>query len=457
MRQFEGSEGAVLDLSRLEAVTEPPAPRGLGSDQLRALGFVVEGVVVVLATVALELPVILTAVLLPLALFVQGSVRFGRHRLQDTLSDRFASIFVKALTLFVALLPAAIISGSVSGLATVVALVVGASIAISAIECRLLGNGQPRRTLLVGSGPITNDIADQLSGDNQHGLELVGILESDRWPAHDHPVLGHPRDLLAIAKATATDVIIVTYGPFAPEDLVADLRRAAVGDVDVYVVPRFFELGRVSSRDRDEIHGYPLLKLSKAPTTRSTWQAKRLVDVVASATLLALAAPVMAVIALAVRRSSPGPIFYRQKRVGRDGSIFEILKFRTMKENDGGDVTWTVENDPLVTNVGKFLRNSHLDELPQLINVLRGEMSLIGPRPERPFFVDQFEQEHERYGDRHRVLPGVSGWSQVHGLWGDTSVEARVRLDNRYIEDWSFYKDIVIMLRTIPTLFKGRG
>jgi hypothetical protein len=157
-----------------------------------------------------------------------------------------------------------------------------------------------------------------------------------------------------------------------------------------------------------------------------------------------------------VKFTSRGPTFFRQVRVGIAGRPFEILKFRTMKVNDDSATQWTVDDDDRVTAAGKVLRPSHLDELPQLINVLRGEMSLVGPRPERPHFVEQFGAEIDGYHERHRVPVGITGWAQVNGYWGDTSIETRVRLDNRYIENWSLWRDMVIGFRTIPTLFGKR-
>ena len=181
---------------------------------------------------------------------------------------------------------------------------------------------------------------------------------------------------------------------------------------------------------------------------------KRLIDLVVAAFCLVVFAPVMLVCATLVALSSPGPILFRQTRVGWNGSEFEILKFRTMTVNDDSDVTWTVENDTRVTSVGRILRASHLDELPQLVNVVRGEMSLVGPRPERPYFVDQFGEEVQGYRDRHRVKTGITGWSQVNGLVGDSSIEERARRDNWYIEHWTVWADILIVVRTFTTMLK---
>jgi lipopolysaccharide/colanic/teichoic acid biosynthesis glycosyltransferase len=168
-------------------------------------------------------------------------------------------------------------------------------------------------------------------------------------------------------------------------------------------------------------------------------------------------APVLLAAAVAVRRSSPGPVLFRQLRVGRNGALFKLLKFRTMAVNDDADTTWSVDGDERVTRAGRFLRRTFLDELPQILNVLRGEMSLVGPRPERPYFARRFAGNVPRYEDRHRVPAGMTGWAQVHGLRGDTPIPDRVRFDNYYIEHWSLWLDIVVLARTVAWLVTRRG
>jgi len=179
---------------------------------------------------------------------------------------------------------------------------------------------------------------------------------------------------------------------------------------------------------------------------------------------LVIASPLFAVLALAVRLSSPGPVFFRQQRVGRDGQVFDLLKFRTMRGEPSGEEALPnigsdrapggVEDDDRRTRVGRFLRRTSLDELPQLVNVLRSEMSLVGPRPERPSFVELYSEALERYTDRHRMRPGITGCAQVKGLRGQTSLSERVELDNYYIEHWSFTLDMKILLRTVLAAFR---
>jgi exopolysaccharide biosynthesis polyprenyl glycosylphosphotransferase len=181
---------------------------------------------------------------------------------------------------------------------------------------------------------------------------------------------------------------------------------------------------------------------------------KRAFDSAVSASLLLIAAPIFGVLALGVKLTSPGPVYFRQRRIGKKGREVEILKFRSMRVNSESDTQWSVNDDARVTKLGAFMRKTSLDELPQLWNVLRGDMSLVGPRPERPYFVERFEREVPGYGDRHRVPVGLTGLSQVNGLRGDTSIEDRAWFDNHYIENWSVGGDLAILARTAGAMIK---
>lgn len=312
-----------------------------------------------------------------------------------------------------------------------------------------------RRAAIVGTGPLALEIVEYLLDHERESVQAVGMVDSRVRGDMPLPVLGEPHDLESIVAEHDIDVLVVAYGAFAECDLVPALRRCEELPVEVVVLPRFFELSLADLGQ--EMWGYPLARLGGSAEVRSSWRLKRLVDLVGAGALIVLSAPVLAAVATAVRLSSPGPILYKQERVGHRGRVFEMYKFRSMVENDDGDTTWTVEEDDRVTPVGRVIRATHLDELPQLFNVLRGDMSLVGPRPERPHFVDLFSDKFDSYAERHRVPAGMTGWSQVNGLWGDTSIEARCRLDNRYIESWSLRRDLLILAKTIPTLFKGRS
>ncbi|TMK90852.1 MAG: exopolysaccharide biosynthesis polyprenyl glycosylphosphotransferase [Actinobacteria bacterium] len=237
------------------------------------------------------------------------------------------------------------------------------------------------------------------------------------------------------------------------------MRRCEALGIAVSVVPRLFE--RVPVRHSVEhLGGIPLLTAHPANPKSLQFAVKYALDRVLAAVALVLLSPLMAATALAVRISLGRPLFFRQVRVGRDGRTFEILKFRTMRQSsDSPEPTdfelpdgvgpGGVEGDDRRTRLGAFLRASSIDELPQLFNVLRGDMSMVGPRPERPEYVSQFERKVYRYGERHRVKSGISGWSQVHGLRGKTSIADRAEWDNFYIENFSLWLDLKIMVLTI--------
>jgi exopolysaccharide biosynthesis polyprenyl glycosylphosphotransferase len=328
------------------------------------------------------------------------------------------------------------------------------------ITFRLVGLARARGydledTLIIGTGPVGLEVADALQENPEFGLVPCGFVDrfEDTAPL---PVVGRPEHLPEILRLTGVGHVILAFGAADDPELVGIVRRCHDQPVQFYAVPRLFELG-VSAEDvGHEVSGLPLVPVRRPGATASLWPAKRALDVITASLLLVLVSPIMILSALAVKLTSPGPVFFRQVRIGVGGRPFEILKFRTMRVNDDSATQWSVQEDDRVTRIGRFLRPTHLDELPQLINVLRGEMSLVGPRPERPHFVEQFGQEIDGYHFRHRVPVGMTGWAQVNGYWGDTSIETRVRLDNRYIENWSLWRDLVIGLRTIPTLLGKR-
>jgi exopolysaccharide biosynthesis polyprenyl glycosylphosphotransferase len=257
--------------------------------------------------------------------------------------------------------------------------------------------------------------------------------------------------------------VILAFSSDPDHELVGIVRRCQELRVEVSLVPRLYESinGRATL---DHVGGLPLLALR--PVNPRGWQfaVKHVVDRAASLLAIVAIAPLMLVIALAVRLSSPGPVLFRQRRVGRDGQAFDLLKFRTMREPSGaeffeppeGVAPGGVEGEDRTTGVGRLLRRSSLDELPQFLNVLRGEMSIVGPRPERPVFVDRFARDVDRYTDRHRVKSGITGWAQVNGLRGQTSIADRVEWDNFYIQNWSLRLDLRILALTVAEVLKFR-
>ena len=317
-------------------------------------------------------------------------------------------------------------------------------------------------TLIVGAGPVGCDVADALANNPEFGLLPVGFI--DRFDERlSLPLVGRPEDLEEILIETGARHVVLAFGSAPEAELVEYVRRCSYMPVQFYTIPRFFELGVATEHYGYEVDGFALQPLGRPGHHHLMWPLKRAFDIVVSSILLVLASPVMALCALAVKLTSSGPVFFRQQRVSIDNIPFDILKFRTMKyESDAAkqaelEHEWSVNlDDDRITKVGSFLRRTHLDELPQLFNVLQGEMSIIGPRPEMPFFVDQLSDEIHGYAYRHRVRSGITGLAQVNGFWGDSSIEARVRLDNRYIESWTPLRDLVIGLRTIPTLLGKR-
>ncbi len=311
-------------------------------------------------------------------------------------------------------------------------------------------------TLIIGAGKVGAQIAAILSEHPDYGMRPIGFLDSYQGTGLSMPILGDGGALVSTIERNHVTKVVVAFGAMPAAGMVQTLRACGRLPVELYVVPRFFELGAAPASFADDVWGIPLIRLRRPALRPSGRVPKRALDIVVSTLALVLAAPVLLAAAFAVRCSSPGPVLFRQKRVGVDGELFEVLKLRTLTVNGDSDTTWSVADDDRRTRVGSILRRTSIDELPQLINVLRGEMSLVGPRPERPYFAEQFSREVQRYDDRHRVLGGITGWAQVHGLRGDTPIDDRARFDNQYIEYWSLWRDIVIMMRTVALLTRLR-
>ncbi len=318
------------------------------------------------------------------------------------------------------------------------------------------------RTLIVGAGSVGLRLANTLEERRTYGLDPVGFVDSDP-PADDPPllpapVLGRYEELGPVIRRHEIRDVIVAFGGISEDDLVDILRTCDRLDVEVFMVPRLFELTN-ANRYTDEVWGIPLVRVRRAVFRSPWWKVKRLVDVLTSGIALLLLSPVLGAVALAVRWEGGPGIIFRQERVGIDGRPFQVLKFRSLKPvNDTESQTnWNIKHDDRLGPVGKFIRATSLDELPQLWNILRGDMSLVGPRPERPHFVEQFSEYIPRYTARHRVPAGLTGWSQAHGLRGDTSIEDRARFDNYYIENWSPWLDTKIVLRTVGQVVRRQG
>lgn len=317
------------------------------------------------------------------------------------------------------------------------------------------------RTLILGAGRVGAQIADILLDHPQYGLHPIGFLDSDPWLGPKElplPILGGTDALYHVLTDHGVNNVVVAFGSMRESALVDVIRTCDRLDTEIFIVPRLFELHHVSD-DMDTVWGMPLVRLRRAVRRSRGWQVKRVFDVIVSSVALIILSPIMLLAALGVRLEGGPGIIFRQERVGVDGRRFQVMKFRSLKPVDDAEsqTNWNISHDDRLGPVGRFLRKSSIDELPQLINILQGEMSLVGPRPERPHFVDQFCEAYPRYVARHRVPSGLTGWAQIHGLRGDTSIADRARFDNYYIENWSLWLDVKIMLRTVGSVIRGDG
>ena len=348
----------------------------------------------------------------------------------------------------------------------------------------LLKREVPRtRVVLVGVSPMRARILRLMRGLPGLLMEPVGYLEVPGDPApRDHvraeeeapsvldasgrrlraaepldlPCLGGVDEIRDHVLENQIDLVLLTVS-FEQLPLVSKITVALANlNVDLQFVPDLLALHTSRMRLMD-IGGIPFISVREEALSGVDRVVKRSFDVVATGLGLLLLSPFLLLLALLVKLSSPGPVFYKQARVGRDGREFQMVKFRSMRtdaEQQSGPV-WTTEDDPRVTGIGKILRRYSLDELPQLWNVLRGDMSLVGPRPERRVFVEKFSQEMPRYFERHRVQSGLTGWAQIHGLRGNTSISERTLYDLHYVENWSLTLDVKILLMTIHHVLRG--
>ncbi|KAA0098821.1 sugar transferase [Mycolicibacterium sp. P1-18] len=320
--------------------------------------------------------------------------------------------------------------------------------------------------LILGSGPIAYQLVTRMRQVPEYGLHPVGLLDDFRPPeaeTFDLPYLGTTFDLEDVARRVRAEDLIVAPSAVSDEQLARAAQVAQTLGIRVFVVPRLFDAVGVGTRV-EHLGGIPLLVLARVDPKGWQFALKHGFDRTMAGIGLLLISPLFLTLALLVKITSPGPIFYRQPRIGRDSKVFDCLKFRSMRPLDpseegfapkAGDAPGGVEGVDRRTKIGKFMRKTSLDELPQLLNVLKGDMSLVGPRPERPAFVELFEMQVRRYGDRHRVKAGITGWAQVHGLRGQTSIADRAEFDNYYIENWSLRLDFRILVLTVLAVFRS--
>jgi exopolysaccharide biosynthesis polyprenyl glycosylphosphotransferase len=317
-----------------------------------------------------------------------------------------------------------------------------------------------QRALILGAGTVAGELAANLKCHPEYGLVPKGMLDDDPLLGEDErpvPLLGGYEALTDVVLEHRVDLVIVTFGSVRESQIVSLLRACDRLACEILFVPRLFEVHTVT-KDTEVLWGMPVVRMRRAPFRTRAWSAKRASDVFISSMLLLMLAPVLLLCAL-MSLGETRSVLFRQTRVGLDGRPFTLLKFCSLRPaaESEANTQWNIGQDDRLGPLGKFLRRTSLDELPQLWNVVRGDMSLVGPRPERPFFVDEFTRQFPWYFARHRVPVGLTGWAQVHGLRGDTSIEDRARFDNFYIENWSMWGDLKILLRTASQVLRGAG
>jgi len=478
-----------------QAVTLPKAPAAAGlaarlldSSELSASRFVVDLVLLYLASAAALLGAGRAhvgvhdwwlAMLYPL--IVLGLARFRRWpepRLEVSVIDTAAEVLASVSVAAMLMIAVEEIFGSEHPIALAVRLWLFALVYLGAGRAVLVSwrrharrtGALARPTLIVGAGVVGEHVARRLLGRPEYGLRPVGFLDVEWRSTYDPdgpgvlPTLGTTDEIVQVVHRTGARHVILAFSSQPDHANVSFVRQCEQMGLDVSLVPRLFE----SMNERvalDRVGGMPLLTLRS--TNPKGWQfaAKHAVDRGLAFAALVAVAPLMALIAATVRLSSPGPVLFRQRRVGRDEKPFEMYKFRTMVGPVADEEAFVlrdglapggVEAADRRTTPGRWLRSTSLDELPQLFNVLKGDMSLVGPRPERPEFVERFVRDVYGYEQRHRVKSGITGWAQVNGLRGQTSIADRVEWDNYYIRNWSLGLDLRILALTAAAVVRGR-
>ncbi len=382
----------------------------------------------------------------------------------------FGLVFVAALVLFYRQFYVSRLLLVVYGL-LLAGLMIGLRLALFAAFHRLRTRGRfLRRVLVVGAGPVGQRVARTLQDFPWAALDVIGFAADDvpdpalhgdiaapdasDGAAPHRPIVCQIADVPALADrmeagGTPLYAVYITLPLQALPAIEALTNALSTRTVQAYLVPDLFGMEVLNARVSD-LDGLPVLHLLDRVPLRLAWVGKRAMDVGIALGVLVVLSPLLAAIAAAVKATSPGPVFYRQERVGLDGRRFEMLKFRSMRSDHGGDVALlTSKDDPRVTRVGAFLRRTSLDELPQFVNVLKGDMAVVGPRPERTWVVEAMRAKIPRYMLKHKVPAGITGWAQVNGWRGDTSLESRIEHDLYYIQNWSLKLDVKIMLLTV--------
>jgi len=419
----------------------------------------------------------------PLGAYIYGSLvvipiwlfLFNRRRLYSTrrtvaISDEFFAI-VRVVTIgMLVVMSAAFFYRAFSysrivfaflWIASIILLALGRFIVLEYEKHRYRRGLGLRRAIIIGNNDTANRTYENFLHRHELGYEILGYFadseSSARTPLSSTAYLGALGEASSYIKRERIEHVLIAL-TYKEHPQLYEIAEACEGlNVEFMMVPDLLEL--MTSRVRiQELAGIPFLKIKEIPLT--TWNriTKRTFDFTVSLILLLIASPLLLLTSLVTKLSSRGPAFYVQDRVGLDGRVFRLLKFRTMRtdaEAETGPV-WARKNDPRATPLGRILRRLSIDELPQLLNVLKGEMSLVGPRPERPAFVEQFKSEIPKYLERHRVKAGVTGWAQVNGLRQNAPIAERTKYDIYYIENWSLVFDLKILLQTVKAVLLGK-
>ena len=412
------------------------------------------------------------AVVVPVGFYLQGLYRLrrGRSRVDDFFAVCVGSMLAVVLgivsTLYTQtylLTGAAKDAGTFEVSQLVWALFLGCTVLLTVASRELMREVLERRwragiglkrILIAGAGDLGRLVADKILEHRELGYQIVGfvddVLDGDPIGYRGLPLLGTIDDVAEITAREGVDHLYVALPPHQHLRMLDLIEMTSREVVDVKVVPDLLQVMALRARMED-LDGIPVINVNDVPLQGVNSAIKRAMDIVLSGAALVVLALPLALVAALVKWTSRGPVFYRQERTGLDGKTFTIIKFRSMyddAERHTGPV-WAVEGDTRVTPLGRFMRHANIDELPQLWNVLVGDMSLVGPRPERPHFVEQFKHNIPQYMLRHKVKSGLTGWAQVHGWRGNTPLEKRIEYDLYYIENWSVRLDIKIMWLTV--------
>jgi Undecaprenyl-phosphate glucose phosphotransferase len=315
--------------------------------------------------------------------------------------------------------------------------------------------------LIVGAGEVGEHLVETIKNNSYLGYKVIGFLDDNKTGyVKGIDIIGTVDDLESILESNLiVDRVILSIAPRHYKALESIMALCEKNGIRADIVPDYYRY-LTSNPNIELLDNIPLISARYLPLDifyNSIF--KRLFDIIFVVLASIAISPLLLIVAILVKTTSKGPIIYKQERVGEDGRVFDIYKFRSMSsENEYiDDKHWTQKDDPRITEVGKFLRKYSIDELPQFYNIFKGDMSLIGPRPERPYFVNKFKESVPKYMIKHHVKPGMTGWAQINGYRGNTSIVKRIEYDIYYVENWSFYLDMKIFLKTLPALFTDKN